>query len=88
MLNAVKQLREERQRGMSDVIRRVHQLRLIKEGAEFVGVNVSNSSKTVTSDRVFWQPVVSWFLFSLSYSKLVALFYRLVDSVDWKVPFY
>ena len=52
---------------MSDVIRRVHQLRLIKEGAEFVGVNVSNSSKTVTSDRVFWQPVVSWFLFSLSY---------------------
>ena len=76
MLNAVKQLREERQRGMSDVIRRVHQLRLIKEGAEFVGVNVSNSSKTVTSDRVFWQPVVSWFLFSLSYSKLVALFYR------------
>ena len=55
---------------MTDVIRRVHQLRLIKEGAEFVGGNVSNSSKTVTSDRVFWQPVVSWFLFSLSYLKV------------------
>ncbi|XP_067932485.1 peptide-N(4)-(N-acetyl-beta-glucosaminyl)asparagine amidase-like isoform X2 [Watersipora subatra] len=36
LLATIKALRDARQRNMSDVVRRIHQLRLIKEGVEFI----------------------------------------------------